>query len=205
MATNDNDDSDSGIETRINELTQRLQQRAGGQMVSWELATLPDEDREAFWRRAIAVDNALEDGPFTTDFERLQKAGIELPDAESMDDAALGQKLWEVIHALATLRVFLSATDHLSDRELYSRLWRESLREEIPVSDGDDGRTSHMDLVSTGTAEDIQHYLRFYADEETRRRWVEQFQDDVLPPHDKLPYDRDRHLPQAHADPESVD
>lgn len=201
MATNENDDRDTGVEMRINELKQQLQGKAGGQMVSWESDALPDKEREAFWRRVVAVDKALEDGPFTTDFERLQKAGIELSDPESMDDARLSPKLWEVIHALARLRVFLTATDHLSDRELYARLWRESLRQEVPVSDGDDGWNSHVDLVSTGSEEDVHHYLRFYADEEQRRSWVEQFPDYVLPPHEALPYDRDRHLPQPYADP----
>ncbi len=49
---------------------------------------------------------------------------------------------------------------------------------------------------SSGSERDIHAWLKYYADEETRQRWAEDFPNDVVPPHEDPPYDRDRHLPQ---------
>ena len=147
------------------------------------------ESYEAFERRM----RKYEEGPFTTDFDRLLEAGIDLPEPAALNDQALSAKLWQVIFALARLGVFVSGTDHLSDRDLYSRLWSDSLREEIPEgADNDDGNF-HVDL-SIGETEDV--FLRYYADERTRSKWLEDFPNCEMPPHEALPFDRDRHLPQ---------
>jgi hypothetical protein len=48
--------------------------------------------------------------------------------------------------------------------------------------------------ISPVRDDDSETYLRYYADEETRERWAREF-GCVLPPKEKLPYDRDRLLP----------
>jgi len=104
--------------------------------------------------------------------------------------------LSEAIRGMAALGMYLYSTDHLSDRELYARLWNDVLREPTPLLPYDDNGEWHVDLVSSGSEEDTQLYLKYYADEEDRRRWAEDWPDDPLPDPAPLPFDRDRHLPR---------
>lgn len=83
----------------------------------------------------------------------------------------------------------------MSDRELYTRLWNDTLRHEVP-QEAETFGAEHVDLVSTGSDEDVHAWLKYYADEETRRDWAERYPDYALPAHEELPYDRDRHMPQ---------
>jgi hypothetical protein len=46
-----------------------------------------------------------------------------------MSESQLSAKLDELVRHMALLGIYLSSTDHLSDRELYRRLWAELLRE----------------------------------------------------------------------------
>jgi hypothetical protein len=135
---NDGCPEDGHGERRIAELKQKLRDQSKGQMVAWESGDAPTEQREKFWRHIASFEN----GPFTTDFERLLKAGVQLPEPESIDDASISRHLWEVVRALGDMRVFLSQTDHLSDRELYAHLWSESLREDTPIADLDQSSAS---------------------------------------------------------------
>lgn len=114
-----------------------------------------------------------------------------------MDDQGLKLKLWEVIQALARLRVFLSQTDHLSDREFYTVLWHDLLREPVKDITLDNSSVWHIDLLGSGSEEDIYLYLKYYADDPTRLQWSADFPDYKMPKHEQPTFDRDRHLPQA--------
>lgn len=178
-------------QTRVRELKRHAKQAAGGKMIAWESDALSADQREEFWRRVVA----FETGPWTTNFEQLTDAGLELPEPERMDDEQLTAKLWETIGALARIRVFLSQTDHLSDRELYARLYHHVLRDEVPLPPDDDHGASHVDILGGWSEEDTQLFLKYYADDEWRQDWAVRFPDIVMPPHEDPPYDRDRHLP----------
>lgn len=167
---------------------------AEGELV-WVSEECPPETAAQFWMSVAAYEQA----PWTTHFQELVEAGVELPAPESMDDRKLAAKLSKVIDALARMGVFLSQTDHLSDRELYTLLWGDSLREPVKNMPLDESSAWHIDLLGSGGEEDTRLYMKYYADEETRRRWLADFPDDEVPPHGEPPYDRDRHLPQAHS------
>jgi hypothetical protein len=133
-----------------------------------------------------------------TVFDALIEAGVALPAPAELDDAQLGGKLWEVIYGLAALGVFLHSTDHLSDRELYTELWNDQLREPGAIlMPGRKDSAWHIDLLGSGSEEDMYLIHKYYAGEEERRQWLAEWPNDVMPEHEDPPYDRDRLLPQA--------
>lgn len=201
MSTNHRDRADNRFqEDRIHELKQQAEQAAKGEMIAWESDKLSSEQSEQFWRRVVEYETA----PSTTDFQQLTDAGLELPEPEAMDDKQLTAKLWEIIGALARMRVFVSQTDHLSDRELYTLLWRDVLREETPMLPASPSSACHLDLLGGCSETDNYLYLKYYAEEDARQYWQEDFPDYDMPAHENPPYDRDRHLPQPYGEPPSA-
>lgn len=198
MTTNHRDRHDNrDQEDRIDELRQQAEQAARGQVIAWESDKLSPELREEFWRRVVEWEAA----PSTSHFQQLTEAGVELSEPDAMDDGELTSKLWEVIGSLARMRVFVSQTNHLSDRELYISLWRDGLREETPMLPGDPGSAWHLDLFGGGGETDTHLYLKYYADEDWRQQWLADFPDYEMPSHECPPFDRDRHLPQPDEEP----
>jgi hypothetical protein len=196
MATKDSDEDDLEREKRIAELKRQAEELTGGKMVEGEMEETPPEVAEGFWQYVVDYEKA----PWTTNFKQLEEAGIELPAPESLNDEQLTKKLWEVIHALALLRVFLDETDHLSDRELYTALWTDMLREEVKAMPPDPDGAYHLSPLGGCSEEDIQLQMKYYADEEWRQHFQKEFPDFVMPEHEDPPYDRDRLLPQPNYD-----
>jgi hypothetical protein len=190
--TTDDDEKSIDDETQSDEVGPEDEERSA-EVLAWESEEFSPEARVQFWMSVAAYEQA----PSTTHFQLLGESGIELPAPESMNDQRLATKLWEVIKGLARLRVFLSQTDHMSDRELYESLWRDVLREAIKDLPLGAASAWHIDLAGSGSAEDTNLYLKYYAGEDIRRQWVADFPDDEMPDHEKPPFDRDRHLPQA--------
>ena len=178
---------------RIERLKKEVEEICGGEMVV--SGGHEDDDSpvvEEFWQRVVDFENA----PRATRFAQLHRAGVALPPPGSLTDAGLNGKLWEVINKLAELRVFLYHTDHLSDRELYDLLWDDLLREDTVIMPPDPDSACHLDIIGSGSEEDVQIGLKYYDDEEDRTHWHESFPEDIIPDHEEPPYDRDRHLPK---------
>jgi hypothetical protein len=182
---------DRGI--RIGRLKAQVAALSGGTMV--DCSGEADENSavvESFWEQVLLFESA----ELGTNFAQLEEAGMQLPPADSLTDTQLHAKLWEVIQGLAKLQVFLSRTDHLSDRELYIHLWGNVLREETEMMAPDPRSAYHVDILGGCSDEDLQTSLKYYDDEAERDYWHDQFPNDPIPDHEDLPYCRDRDLPK---------
>lgn len=193
----ENDREKRTPEERIEALKRRAEELSGGQMKVGGLddypSEVPEEVEEGFWKHIVDYEEA----PWTTNFQQLENAGVSLPAPDSLTDKELTAKLWEVIQKLALLHVFISQTDHLSDRELYTHLWTDSLREETKAMPMVAGSAWHIEMLGSYSEEDMQLYLKYYADEDWRRQWHKDWPKDPIPEHEDPPYDRDRLLPKV--------
>jgi len=83
----------------------------------------------------------LELAPVTTNRAQLAELGVDAPDPASLQDEALAEALWRIIHGLSNLHTYLLHTDHLSDRQLYERLVATILDEPVrEICEGSGGR-----------------------------------------------------------------
>lgn len=179
-------------EIRINELKETLRESTDGEMVEFTAEDCPPEIQEQFWQSVLAWEQA----PDTSNFQQLADDGIELPAPSELSDELLPATLRKVIEALARRNVYLENTNHLSDRELYTYLWEESLREVIKDLPPGVGWHQHIDILGGCSEEDIELHLKHYADEEERQDWLARYPDYAMPEHVDPPFDRDRHLPK---------
>jgi len=137
-----------------------------------------------------------EEGPDTTLCEELNRRGLKFPGPDELTDEDLPCALWRLLRRLAELHVFLHSTNHLSDRELYERLWYRELPMETAMPSLDDDEALHLDLMVSGGVDEVAAYLKYYADDEERARWKEDFPAMPMPGRAAFPFDRDRFLPQ---------
>ena len=184
-------EADIDREIRIERMKRELEGLSGGEMISGTVEEVPPELEEVFLERVCAWERASYD----TNFNRLVQRGVEMIPPPELDDRKLRVKLQEVLCALAGIACFLYDTDHLSDRELYTWLWSDGLREETPDL-SQLGGAWHTSPIGSGTDEDIAVFLKYYASEKERRRWKADFPNDPIPAHCALPCRPDRTLPR---------
>lgn len=152
---------------------------------------VPDEIRAAFEAQVEAYHAAKPVALLDT----LRDGGYAVIAPDQLADADLPKAIAKLAEGLALLRVYLESTDHLSDRELYEKLLGEVLVDEVVIFPKDPHFALHLDMIGSGSEEDAEIYLRYYADDESRDRWAKEF-GTTLPPKEAPPFDRDRHLPK---------
>lgn len=180
-------------EQRIERLKERVSELTGGRM-EVEDADLEPDLLEQYLEHVVMIEEA----GWSVPADLLKEGGLELTPPDELDDEALSRKLREVVHAMALRNMYVASTDHLSDRELYTELVEEHLAEEAFMGPAKPVRGFNyiIDLVGSGSEEDMILYHKYYADDRARRSWLEDFPDDDMPAKEKPPYDRDRFLPQ---------
>jgi hypothetical protein len=122
---------------------------------------------------------------------------LEVPPPDQLDDAALVVKLKEIVERMASLGAYLLHTNHLSERALYEYLYHDGLREEAVLFPENPTYAYMIDITGSGSDEDNQIFLKYYAGEDYRRRWAKDWPGDPMPEHEDPPFDRDRYLPQS--------
>jgi hypothetical protein len=177
-------------EERIAKLRSELEKLGGS---TTTLESMPADMEEEFLRHVLEYETAE---PISL-LHLLENSGVEVPAPETLDKDSVTVKLKEVIERMASLGAYLLHTNHLSDRELYEYLYHDGLREEAVLFPENPSYAYIVDLTGSGSDDDNQIYLKYYANEERRRQWMQDWPDDFLPEHEEPPFDRDRTLPQS--------
>ncbi|HEY5446589.1 MAG TPA: hypothetical protein VIJ87_19430 [Pyrinomonadaceae bacterium] len=177
-------------EQRIAKLREEIKKLGGNTM---SIEDMPADMEEEFLRHVLEYETAE---PISL-FRLLENSGLKLLVPGSLTDDDLTPKLKETIERMSSLGAYLLHTNHLSDRELYEYLYNDGLREEAVLFPENPSYAYMIDLTGSGSEEDNQIYLKYYADAEHRIQWALDWPDDIIPDHEDPPFDRDRHLPQS--------
>ena len=113
-------DDEPDQEERIIKLRQEIEKH-GGEL--FPLTDIPADLEEKLLRQILAAENAV---PISL-WDLLTHAGLEIPPPNQLNANTLTAKLREVIDRMASLKAYLINTNHLSDRQLYERLYYDTL------------------------------------------------------------------------------
>ena len=153
--------SKENIHNRIEHLKQQLKKQGKENIISLGQDDSSPELEEKFYQYILDFEKI----EAVQLFETLVNGGLDLPSPEKLDDVQMSEKLWQVINGLSFLGVFLYSTDHLSDRELYKYLWHDCLHEPAIIQPENQDSAYHIDMIGSGSEEDLFIFLKYYADE----------------------------------------
>jgi len=183
-------DDEPDQEKRIEKLKAQLETLGEGLS---DHSGLSADMEEEFLKHILAFETAEP----TSLLQWLENAGQDVPPPDELDDPQLHTRLWEVINRMASLGAYLHNTNHLSDRELYAYLFEDGLREDAVLFPDNPGYVYGLDLLGSGSEEDMQLYMKYFADEASRAEWKTDFPELEMPPHEDPPFDRDKDLPKS--------
>lgn len=193
MDSSQDHDSDALIERALHlgDLRKEILDRVGEDCIESGTENLSMDMQAKFFEYILAFESA-EDSTF---FERLSREAqfVPIPPDDLSNAGQCHTALWELLNALASIRVYLNNTDHLDDASLYRLLYFGALEGDTVSPPAGSGWNCRIDVAEFGTKEDpdgTDLWLRYYADDQTRAKW-----DGEVPPQETPPFDRDRLLP----------
>jgi hypothetical protein len=145
-----------------------------------------DDDLPEYLQR---LDSFLTGKSQTTLYLELEKRGWTPEDPDLVSDKDLSRSLTNLIWSLSDLQVIVEDTDHLSDRELYTKLL-DYCDEQTVCFAGIPGAATHWSPIGSYGEEDIQVWLRYYATPEQRSEHVIEYPGVPIPPSEPPPYPR---------------
>lgn len=140
---------------------------------------------------ALGMKYDFELAPFTTNRKQLDERGVVVPDPQDVPDRELAYQIMRLAVALSYLGIYLTHTDHLDDRTLYTRLCNDILDEDIREMPPTDVAAEFIDLVGSHPAAEEIHFSYYATDDERKR-----FGKDHYPK--RTGHGRDRTLPHPH-------
>jgi hypothetical protein len=147
-----------------------------------------DSDEDDVLRDMELLEDFFDGKIQMTAYRELEKRGCAPPMAEDLTDDDVKRELTNLIWNLADLGVYVESIDHLDDRAAYVDLL--SFCDEPNMFFPDNKSFAHhYSPIGAGTDEDMELYLRYYADDETRESWRKEW-GDPLPPSELPPYPR---------------
>ena len=134
---------------RANEQVYRVTEAAERGKTMWRDDGLLCDLIEPFWSDVVSAQTPVS---FDEPAELICR-GVDMPPPYALDDEELATHLWQVIEELAKMRIFLKRTDHLTDRQLYTLLWSQTLHELVKAMPPD-SNTARLELDIL----DVQHH-----------------------------------------------
>lgn len=124
-------------------------------------------------------------------WDELRRRGWEPPDPDTLNEQELARALERLVLDLSWVHVYLVHTEHLSDPALYRELYEIARHEGMRVYPDDPESAMTIGFVGGGSDQELDAYLRYYADDDERKWWREQYPAMWMPMREPLPYPRD--------------
>jgi len=150
---------------KAQELEEELRQLADGDAEFWTSKDLPLDTWKTNLEDILAFESV---GSGTSLFDGLQEHGLDLPRPETLDERQSAKKVEEVMRALLELQVILIGFNDMSARELYTKLWNETLWEGCYVRKRIPGAVTMMDVSHSLSKSEMRDAM----DRITRRGYI---------------------------------